>query len=223
MHREFSARLYIFSFLLTLLIFSLGLTIGLVVEKERLGIFNTLNMKQEADLKSLQLQQTYIESGNTNCNALNKILETNIEEVTESTTKIIDYNQKSIADDETFHLQLRDYFLTEIQFLVLSEEIKNTCGDDAVTILYFYDDNPYDVQGNVLLYLKEIFGSKLLIFSFDSNFAQEPMIDVLLKSNNVTIFPTVIANGKTFSGTTNAEDLKAFICEELHNEHEACT
>lgn len=223
MHREFSARLYIFSFLLTLLIFSLGLTIGLVVEKERLDIFDSMNMKQEADLKSLQLQQNFIESGDTNCDALNKILESNMEEVTKSMTKIIDYTENSIADDDTFSLQLRDYFLTEIQFLTVSKEIQKTCGQDAVTILYFYDDNPRDVQGDVLLYLKKVFGSKLLIFSFDSNFVQEPMIDVLMKSYNVTEFPTVIANGHVFAGTTNAEELQSFICTELNNDHEACT
>jgi len=222
MRREFTARLYIFSFILTMIIFSLGITIGLVVEKERLSLFDKMNMKQEVSLKSLQLQQAYIKSGETNCDALNKIMEANMQEVTDSMTSIIDYNEKSIADNELFNLQLRDYFLTEIQFLTLSKETKLICGEEAVTIIYFYDENPYDVQGKTLLYLKDIFGSKLLIFSFDSNFEDEPMIDVLMQSYNVSKFPTVVANENIFAGDTNAEELQAFICAELNNEHEAC-
>ncbi len=222
MARKITTKIYIFSFIVTILIFSLGLTIGLVIEKERLQVIDKLNIEQEVDLKSLQLQQTYIESEAANCEALNKILEANIEEVSDSMSKVLDYSKKSMVDEEIFNLQLRDYFLTQIQFLLLSYEIKDVCDSDAITIIYFYDENKLDIQGDVLSYLKNSFGSKLLVFSFDSNFKEEPMIDVMMKSYNVTEFPTVIANDITYSGGVNAEELKEQICYELGYLHEEC-
>ena len=153
---------------------------------------------------------------------LNEILETNIADLSEATSQIIDYNKKAIVDDELFDLQLREYFLTEIQFLLLSDEIKEECDTEAVTIIYFYDENEYDVQGDVLGYLKNLFGNKLMVFSFDSNFYEEPMIEVLMKSYNVTEFPTVIADDFPYYGGADTDELKALICYQLNYDHDEC-
>jgi hypothetical protein len=222
MRRKLTTRLYVFAFIITLLVFSLGLTIGLLVEKERLEEFNQVNLELEVDLKSLQLQQSFIDSGAANCEALNEILEAAIVDVTESMAQVIDYSETSIIDGALFTLNLRDYFLTEIQYLALANEISAQCDTEAVTIIYFYDDNPADVQGNVLSYLKDIFGSTLLVFSFDSNFDEEPMIEVMLKNYGVEEFPTVIVNDQAYYGGISADALEAVICAELDSNHEEC-
>ena len=222
MKRRVTHKLYLFAFVVTVLIFSLGLTIGLVIEKERLNEVDKLSLAQQVDLKSLQLQQSYIESEAANCEALNEILEANIADLSEATSQIVDYTKKSVSDEELFELQLREYFLTEIQFLLVSNEIKEECYSDAVTMIYFYDDNEYDVQGDVLGYLKNKFGNKLLVFSFDSNFEEEPMIEVMMKAYNVTEFPTVIANEIPFYGGADAEELTEFICYQLSYNHDEC-
>ncbi len=222
MARSVSTRLYIFSFIATVLIFSLGLSIGLLVEKERLDVFNELNLDQEVGLKSLQLQQVFVDSGELNCEALKEILEATVQEVSASTNTVTGYSENSIIDDDLFQLQLRNYFLTEIQYLTLANEIQESCGAETVTIVYFYDENEQDVQGDVLSYLKSIYDSKLLVFSFDSNFDEEPMIDVLLKSYEVTQFPTVVVNGEVYQGGLSSEALRELICVELDFAHEDC-
>jgi len=223
MSRKVTVKIYIFAFIVTVLIFSLGLTIGLVVEKERLQAFDKINMEQEVDLKSLQIQEAYIELGDTNCEALNEILESNIDDVSESMHRILEFNKRSVVDSELFELQLRDYFLTEIQFLLMANQIKERCGSDAVTVLYFYDDDELDLQGEILNYLKDRLGSKMLVFSFDSNYREEePMIDIMLKTYNITEFPTVVANDKVYHGGVESEQLRGYICEQLNYENDEC-
>ncbi|MDP3919049.1 MAG: hypothetical protein Q8Q35_04075 [Nanoarchaeota archaeon] len=222
MNRQITYKIYVFAFIVTSLIFVLGFTIGLAVEKERLQNFDIINTEQEVDLRSLQLQEAYIELGNANCDALNHILEGNIAEVADSMDKILEFNKKSVFDEKLFNLQLRDYFLTEIQFLIAANEIKTKCESDAVIIIYFYDEDQQDVQGEVLNYMKDKMGSKILVFSFDSNFKDEPMIEVMLKTYNVTEFPTVVANDKIYSGGVGSEELREFICQELEYENGEC-
>jgi len=223
MARTFSVWLYIVAFVLTVVVFSFGLTLGLLIEKERLQAVDQINVQQEIDVKSLQLQQIYLNTGEVNCEALNTILEANINEVSDSMEKVVSYNKNSLIDSDLFSLQLRDYFLTEIRFLLLSSEIQQKCPSDAVTVIYFYDEDQGDTQGDVLNYLKEIFGQKLLVFSFDSNFKQEPLIDVLLQSYNVTVFPTVIVDGMPYYGGITADELKDYICEQLVDKPVECT
>ena len=222
MQRRASWQLYIFSFLITLLVFSLGLSFGLVIEKERLQEVDKINLEQQVGLKSLQLQQLYLEYGDANCDAMNKILEANIQDLFESMNRVIEFNKKSLIDEELFDYQLRDYFLTEMQFLMFSKEIGETCGSDSVTVVYFYNADETDVQGEVLDYLKNIFDERLLVFSFDSNFEEEPMIAVLLESEGVEEFPTLIVNDVIYDGGLGAEDLKEIICEELEEKPVEC-
>ena len=112
-------------------------------------------------------------------------------------------------------LQLQDYFLTEIQFLLVSQEIDTKCTKDNIKVIYFYDDNPLETQGDILDYLKKVFGSRVLVFSLDSTFKEEAMIEVLLTSYNVKKFPTVIVDDTVFQGHTSVEVLMDAICAEF--------
>jgi len=220
--RKINWKIYAFSFIITTMIFALGFSIGLIIEKERLQEVEKINTEQNVQMKSLQLQQIYLEQGNTNCDAMKDLFEFNLEELTESMNRVIDYNNKALIDEEVFKYQLRDYFLTEIQFLLFSQELEDSCMMDSVTVIYFYNENERDVQGSVLDYLKNIFGQSMLVFSFDVNFEDEPMIGVLMKTYDVDVFPTVVINGEKFEGGVGSEELQEFICEELQDKPINC-
>jgi len=215
MKRKLNWQIYAFSFLVTVLIFSLGFSIGLLIEKERLQAVDEINLAQNVDLKSLQLQQIYLESGEGNCEALNQLLEVNTHYLFESMNRVLEYSKKSMIDSELFEYQLREYFLTEIQFLLFSKEVEEECGSDYVTVVYFYDEDENDNQGNVLDYLKKKFDTKLLVFSFDSNFEAEPMIDIILTTYDVDQFPTVVVENVVYEGGLDAEALTEIICDKL--------
>lgn len=222
MPRQLTTRIYIFSFLASLLIFSFGLTIGLLIEKERLQTIERISLEKEVNLKSLQLQQSYIKDGNVNCEALNTILGSNIKTLSDAMDKVIDYNKRGIIDSEDFRLQLQNYFLTEIQFFLLTKEVKERCQTDAVTILYFHNEEIQNTQGYVLDYLKTIFGSKLMVFSFDVNFQEEPMVSVLLKTYSITQFPSIVVDDKLYSGGATRDELFSYLCQRIKDIPKEC-
>jgi len=168
MERRISAAKYLLAFLLTLLVFSGGIIIGVLFEAVRLNDSRQINLEEKANLKSLQLQQGFVNSGVAECKVLNQILERNIAELDKQVDLILDYEKRAVLNNREFNLQLRDYFLTEIQFLVLSREIDQECARDHVKVLFFYDEDKQDTQGRILDYLKTLFGPRVLIFSFDS-------------------------------------------------------
>ena len=212
MSRKVSTKKYLLALILTIIIFTLGIFLGILFEDLRLSDSERLILEEKANLRSLQIQEKYIDSGIADCNTLNKILESNLDELTKKMGRVISYKNNAVFSQDKFHLQLQDYFLTEIQFLLLSQDIDKKCSQDTLKIIFFYDENQFDTQGSILDYVKKIFGSQLLIFSFDSNFKQEPMIDVLLSSYKIKQFPSLVIDDTVLQGHTNVRDLMKEVC-----------
>ncbi|MBI2573064.1 hypothetical protein HYV86_04355 [Candidatus Woesearchaeota archaeon] len=212
MERQLSTKKYLLALILTLIIFGVGILIGMLFENVRLEHSKELILAEKVGLQSLQLQQKYIDQGLADCGVLHQILETNIDQLQKKMGEVAEYEKRSMLKESEFNLALQDYFLTEIQFLLLSQDIDKTCLQENVKVIYFYDDNPYDTQGEILSYLKKIFGNKLLIFSLDSTFKEEPMIKILLQSHNITQFPSVLVEDQKFHGSTSVEVLMQTIC-----------
>lgn len=214
--RKLSTKKYLIAFVLTIIIFCGGILVGSLLENAQLKDAKQITLNEKVNLQSLQLQQSYIESGLADCKTLNKILETNIDELTKKMGIVIDYEKQSFFNEDEFNLQLRDYFLTEIQFLLTSQEIDKTCAKDSIKVIYFYDESAADTQGQILDYLKKVFGSEVLVFSFNSGFNQEPMINVLLTSYKIEKFPAVVVDDQVFQGHTSVEVLMKTICNEIN-------
>jgi len=215
MERKISSKKYLIAFILTLLVFSGGVILGFTLDNVRLEDSKQIALKEKVNLRSIQLQQQYIDSGQADCKTLNKVLEENINQLGLKMETVQEYDKNSVFNQEEFDLQLQDYFLTEIQFLLTSQEIDLKCSRDSVKVVYFYDENNQDTQGDILAYLKKKFGSKLLVFSFDSTFQHEPMIPILLSSHKITEYPSLVINGKTYSGHQPVKQLISTICEEF--------
>ncbi|MBT4804543.1 hypothetical protein HON71_00035, partial [Candidatus Woesearchaeota archaeon] len=159
--RKLSTKKYLIAFVLTIIIFCGGILVGSLLENAQLKDAKQITLNEKVNLQSLQLQQSYMESGLADCKTLNKILETNIDELTKKMGIVIDYEKQSFFNEDEFNLQLRDYFLTEIQFLLTSQEIDKTCAKDSIKVIYFYDESAADTQGQILDYLKKVFGSEV--------------------------------------------------------------
>ncbi len=213
--RKVSTKKYLLAFVLTLIIFSGGILVGVLLENARLDSSQQITLKEKVNLRSLQLQQNYIDTGIADCKTLHTIIENNIDELSKKMEVITAYEQRAVFNQEEFNLQLQDYFLTEIQFYFISQDIDKKCEPESVKVIYFYDENADDTQGDILRYLKKKFGSKLLVFSLNSGFVQEPMIKTLLTSYKITQYPSVVIGDKVFQGHKNVKETMELICNEF--------
>lgn len=215
MERKLSVMKYLMAFFLTLVVFLGGIFLGIFIENLRLQDAKQNVLLEKANLQSLQLQQSFIGSDLADCNSLNRVLEGYIEELGQEMATVIEYEKNSFLNEEEFNLQLREYFLTEIQYLLLSKEIDKKCFKENVKVIYFYDENEQDTEGDILDYLKKLFGSRVLVFSLNSNFNQEPMIRMLLDSYDIKQFPSVIVDKQIFQGHTGVKELHTAMCREF--------
>jgi len=226
--RKLSKEKYVIAALITGGIFLLGFLFGLVVEGKRISYIDDVSREQNLDFSSLQLQYAYIDqlSQENNCEAVSKTFEKNIESLETTRIRLENFDESSRLNQRDFDLLKREYTLAQIRYWLLAKRTKDLCGSDIVTVLYFFSDEKEctqcDNQAFVLTYLKKKFKEKLLIFSFDSKFTEEPLVDTLSTTYDISVFPTIIIEGEKHEGLLKIEEVLGKICQFYKNDIEEC-
>ena len=210
------------AFLITLMVFSIGVLLGLLMDEKRLDYMQEVINKQNLEYNSLQTQYLYVGllADEKNCAAIVNIFEKNLDELGRAQKRFEAYNSKSSMSKESFNEALRDYLLSQIRYWMLAKKTKEVCNVDSHTILYFYINGQSctgdeckdlcgdcDAQAFILDYLKKTYGEKVLIFSFNLENANEPMVAILKDSYNITKYPTIVVDDKKFEGLTSKEEI----------------
>ena len=221
--RTISKDKYIIAGVITFLIFSLGITLGLVLENYRYSLVEDINKEQEVKYLSLQLQYLYLSSLNNqnNCPILATALQETIGDLSDSLGEVIAYeendNANSMSNKRKISVQRR-YILDNLRYFLLAKESRKQCNLKIIPILYFYaeDCSSCPTQGTILSFYKKIYGEKLLVFPINIDLrSEEPMVEIVMKQFNVTKYPTLIIEGKKYEGVVQNEQMQNIICETL--------
>jgi hypothetical protein len=218
----------IFALILTILIFVLGLLIGMVIDYERLITSGENNNQQELNYNSLQLQYLYLSNLGADenvCPTLKVALEESIKELSYSLEEFDRYSQNTLFQDEEYTLLERKYLQDNLRYWVFSTQLQEACQSDVINILYFYSDDECAVcanQGTILSYFKQKLEDKLLVFPINTDLAEnEQFLKILVTSYNVTTYPTLIVNDEKLEGVQSRAELSRIICEQTNNK-ETC-
>ncbi len=190
--RKISMNLYITALVLTVLVFSLGIYIGMVIDE-------SAKDKVESELLALE-QDLY----------LSRILLLMEEEIGEfcpiysEKLEAVNAERELIGDrleylesvrglyDET--LKERYYYL-EFENYLLMKKMKKDCDEDYVLVLFFYDESEESrVQGDELNTLRAS-DSNVKVFSFDGT-SDSAVVKVLKDQYSVKSYPTVVMDGE---------------------------
>lgn len=217
---------YILALVLTILIFLLGILLGSTLTNLRIKFTEELIEQQRLEFDSIQLQYSYMDEflQKKNCPAALKTLDENLNNLEIVRGKLENYlekdNQKILKNIK------RDYTLSQIRYWLLYNKAKEICQqEDTIALLYFYsskDCNKCEIQGAILTSLKQKFKDKLLIFSIDASFEEEPMVKILEQSFGLDSTPSMIVNNKPITEFTKKEELKNIICSEFIQPPEEC-
>lgn len=216
--RRVSTEKYVIAAVITIGIFLFGLLLGLVIEGKRANYIEFVSRQQNLEYNSLQLQYAFMDelSKEENCDAVSKTFEDNIKSLESARTRLEEFDQNSKLNKGDFTLLKREYVLAQVRYWLLAKRTKALCKKEIVTILYFYSDNKEcpdcGKQAFVLTYLKKLFEDKLLIFSFDAQQEDEPMIPILKHTYNTNKYPTLIIEGKKFDSLMDKNTLLKEIC-----------
>ena len=211
--RKISKGKFGVALLITLMIFTIGILIGLLIEEKRLDYVQSISNKQNIEYNSLQTQYLYVSllADEKNCPTIINIFNKNLDELGRAQKRFEEYHVESSITRADFNNALREYLLAEIRYWLLAKKTKELCSIDTDTILYFYIGKESCVdcnsQGYVLDYLKGVYKDNLLIFSFNMENTNEPMVFVLKDTYNITKYPALVINDRKFEGLTSQEDI----------------
>ena len=222
--RSLNKRLYIIVGIITFLIFSLGISLGVIMDFGRVRFLESNVYIQQDDYRSLQLQYLYIsklENNTKSCSILRIALEESIEDLSFSLDKVQQYEKESTFNSREFERIKRTYILDNLRYWMFSKSVKETCKDDIINILYFYSTKKCDVcpnQGTILTYFKKKLKDDLLVFPIDVDYlGEEKMIKILMTQYNITKLPTLVVDDILYSGIHSRNEMKKIICQHSKN------
>lgn len=223
--RTISSGKYVLAGLITLLVFSLGMSLGIIIDNARLKTLQYQTEKQEIDFESLQFQYLYLtslEEEGESCSALQATLDKSVAELGKTLDTFVSYKMDSKINKKSYMLIGRKYLLDNLQYWFFARKSKQRCNSDVVSILYFYSSERCPAcsdQGVLLTYFKKLYGEQLLVFPIDVDFEEEePLIGVMKSRYGINDYPALVIENLKYPGIRYKEELAGLICSSFKNE-----
>lgn len=199
---------YLAVFATTTLIFVFGIILGNYISEAKLEKVDSLEQELKVDTIAMELQYSLISE-----NPCSLSEEDFLSEELYTLGSKLDYMENSLGIDDPKVKSLKGFYsLLEIRHWMLLNKIKEECGKNYSTILYFYSNDCKDCeeQGYVLTYLREK-DPKYKIYSFDvatDNAAINTIKDIYLKDPEL---PALVIDEDTYYGFMNKKEVQHIV------------
>jgi len=191
--------------LITIFIFGIGISLGIVLENWRTNKIDKLYQESELNLFDIRLQSEIYSLGNFDCD---KAVKENInfaDKIFEE-AKILNRYEKASRLTESLSIQHKKYDLLRTMLFLNSIKIKEKCKNYYFEVVYFYDlnDPSFDtkakqnVYSKLLIELKEEKGSEILLIPIAGD-NDITAVNIILKEYNILEeeLPVILINRKT--------------------------
>jgi len=211
-------RIFLYAFLLTFIVFNVGIFMGYMLETSRVDKINTFYLEAEMELLDQRIQKDALELIELDCELL---VQENInfaDRIFQEALLIQRYEDANRMNEEiTF--QHKRYDLLRTLFWINSIRIKEKCNSDYHNVVYFYKFNNPSIEqeskqrffSNLLIEIKQEYGNKVMLIPIaaDNNL---PSINLLLNEYNITEFPTVLIDEDIIiTGLERREDIEKYL------------
>ena len=223
--RTLSLSRILVALIIAALIFCLGVALGFLLDGQRIQWVQYQSQQQKSDYESLQWQYLFLTSStdkNQTCVVLQAALQKSIIDLGASLDKIQSYKKESQINQKDYEIIERSYLIDNLKYWLLASKTKKECGEDYVTILYFYSEKNCPScpdQGVILTYYKKLYEEKLLVFPIDLDMEnQETSLVILRNLYNITKLPSIAVEDKKYEGVVGKGDLGEIICSNFKNQ-----
>jgi hypothetical protein len=211
MERKISYPLYALALLFSIIVFCIGVYVGNMIDQ-----YNQQAIAKEVEnisqkVASAQLLMLLDENGSSFCPVYSSQLDSINADV-----EAIGYRLSYLEDEKhVYDVPLKkSYFVLEAQSYLLSNRIKERCGDNSTILIYFYSNancSSCRQQGFDILQARDDTLGKVplvRIYSFDGDLGS-PVANGLKAQFNVTQYPSMVINGALNSGTMSKDSIIA--------------
>ncbi len=227
--RRLSKEKYLIAGVLTLLVFGLGITLGILVDNARLQRVTQDAEEQEAEQRSIQFLSLYLgslENEGSSCNVMNIALNSAVKDLSYSLEEFSTFKEMSKLNDEQYRLAGRRYIVDNLRYWYFARTMKEQCETDLIPILYFYSDEHCDIcgqEGKLLTYFKKLLGDRVLVFPINTDLeTDETAITLVRGKYNTTMVPSIVVDDTLYEGVHTQEELGNIICNAFAEPREEC-
>lgn len=205
--RKISSKKYIFSFIITAVIFATAIYISNYFGQKKLDEIRNIQDKISIDILSSETQFSLLEE--SSCKDVGSgTLSTELGNLENKLTYT--ENDRGVNDPEVKTLK-QYYSLLEIKDYILMNKISEKCKKTPLSIIYFYstagDCPDCEREGYVLTNLRETY-PELRIYSFDYNI-DVSAVKTLISTNKVkNELPAIIVKDKIYYGFQSIDDVE---------------
>lgn len=199
--------------ILSVLVFSVGVTLGFFLESSRADKIGELYSIAETEFLDVRLQSEIYDNSIINCDTA---VEENInfgDRIYQEARTLDKYEEAQRISDSLIQ-QHKKYDLLRLSFLINSIKIKNYCKAGYDTILYLYKYSQPTIEekarqrviSQMLSEIKEEKGSELLLIPIAGDL-DLGSIEVMKNNYGARDLPTIIINGKDFGSDITKEEI----------------
>lgn len=203
---------------LTVVVFLLGVTLGYYLEAGRIDKVQKEINELVISWDDARTQAAYYE--NIDPKYCDRAIEENFkfgDRIYEYGRTLEQYEDSNRLTDE-LKIEKQKYTLLKLQFFINSKNIKEKCNADYKFVLYFYQDEPENLEiksqqvviARVLGDLKQEKGSEIILIPLAGDF-DLGVINLLKETYNVKEYPSVVVDGVVLTGNVKLEDLEALL------------
>ncbi len=209
---------FLYSLILTIVVFNLGIFMGYMLEVSRVSQINALYLNAEMELLDQLTQKGALEVMDLNCNLL---VEENIkfgDKIFQEALQIQEYEEANRINSEIIFQHKRFDSLRAL-FWINSITIKQKCNSQYHNVVYFYKYNEPSLEqeskqkffSNLLVEVKEKKGNQVMLIPIAAD-NDIPSINLLTEKYDINELPLILIDEKTkITDVRTIEDIEKYL------------
>jgi hypothetical protein len=201
--------IFLEAFIIALIIFSSGVLLGYMLEKNRVGEIISLYQESELELLDVRVQEALLNINSSNCASLFEETINFADRIYEE-SKLLDKYESANSISKGVVLQHKKYDLLRALLWTNSIKLKEKCKSNFRTIVYLYEYDPKSLekiseQTAISIKLSEVkqkYGNKLILIPIAGNLNINS-INYLMKNYGVESLPAVLIDERTIIDSEN--------------------
>ena len=176
-------RIIVSSLILTILIFAFGILLNYGLDFVRIDTIAGVMRQHELDTTAYLVEQDFTDAfGGNRCDVMNVRIAQLKEEIQQVGADLGSYSSFSFFKKKDYDYLKRKYFLLELRFLTLIQELNNECNRPYVPIIFFYeiDDDESERQGFILSEISQDYTQEVVVLALDKDYQDEPLLPLLV-------------------------------------------
>jgi hypothetical protein len=204
--------------LVTILIFTIGIFFGILIEGNRMDTINEYYAQSEISLMDMIIYQDIVKSDDTTCETL---IESNIkfaDKIYSEAVFLSRYDDQQLTKGA--ELAQKRYSLLRTLLWMDIIKTQENCENDFNSVIYLYRQNTQDltkkaeqkVWSKILGDLKEELGNEIILIPIGV-VEEDISLNTIIKKYEITELPAVIVNDHPITEISSKEDLKKYLNE----------